>query len=300
VIEASILSAIADRLGRELALAEARYLPFRVDATIVGWLDQARAQALARFEDVFAVSTSGVEVLPNLNSVAARSEALEAVSRALADAGQLSRWRDERYAVASRFGEPPLLLLERAAARYFGIATYAAHINGLTRRDNATAMWLARRSPGKPIDPGMLDNLVGGGIAAGATVAETVAKEAYEEAGIPPHLARGAKPAGRLRICRAQPDGLQRETIFVHDLELPAEFRACNHDGEVVEHRLVSPVTAARLVANREGVDVVTADASLVILDWLLRTGEIPRDSRHHATLAALRNPPASPLAPPA
>lgn len=300
MIEASILSAIADRLGRELALPGIRYLPFRVDATIVGWLDQARAQALARFDDVFAVSTSRIELSPHLANVAARSAALEAVSRALSDAGQLSRWRDERYAVCSRFGGPPLFLLERAAARYFGIATYAAHINGLTRHVGATAMWLARRSPGKSIDPGLLDNLVGGGIAAGATVADTVAKEAFEEAGIPPDLARRSIPAGRLAVCRAQPDGLQRETIFVHDLLLPADFRPCNQDGEVVEHRLVSPVAAARLVANRDGTDVVTADASLVILDWLLRTGEIPRRSRRYATLAALRNPPASPLALPA
>jgi len=35
-----------------------------------------------------------------------------------------------------------------------------------------------------PIDPGMLDNLVGGGIAAGATVIDTVVREAWEEAGI--------------------------------------------------------------------------------------------------------------------
>lgn len=300
MIEASILSAIADRLGRELSPPDVRYLPFRVDATIVGWLDEARAQALARFDDVFAVSAAQIELSPNLDSEPARSEALEVVSRALAGAGQLSRWRDERYAVCSHFGEAPLFLLERAAARYFGIATYAAHINGLARHDGAMAMWLARRSPGKSIDPGLLDNLVGGGIAAGAAVAETVAKEAFEEAGIPPNLARRAIPVGRLAICRAQPDGLQRETIFVHDLELPADFRPCNQDGEVVEHRLVSPVTAAQLIANRGGTDVVTADASLVILDWLLRIGEIPRESPHYATLAALRSPPASPVAPPA
>ncbi len=43
-------------------------------------------------------------------------------------------------------------------------------------------MWIARRSPTKPIDPGMLDNLVGGGLAAGLTVAQTLVKEGWEEA----------------------------------------------------------------------------------------------------------------------
>ena len=43
-------------------------------------------------------------------------------------------------------------------------------------------MWIARRSPAKAIDPGMLDNLVGGGVAAGQTITTTLIKEAWEEA----------------------------------------------------------------------------------------------------------------------
>ena len=139
-----------------------------------------------------------------------------------------------------QFGAPPWFELERAAARYFGIHTYAAHVNGLVRRDGEIAMWIARRSATKSIDPGMLDNLVAGGIAAGQSVASTVVKEAWEEAGIAAALAARAQPAGTVHICREQPDGLQRETIFVHDLWLPADFVPAGQDGEVVGHRLVS------------------------------------------------------------
>jgi 8-oxo-dGTP pyrophosphatase MutT (NUDIX family) len=156
-------------------------------------------------------------------------------------------------------------------------------------------MWIARRSPDKAIDPGLLDNLVGGGIAAGADVAHTVVKEAWEEAGIPAPRARSAVPTGAVHICRAQPDGLQRETIFVHDLALPVDFAPAGQDGEVVDHRLLPLAEAARLIASADGPDVVTADASLVILDCLLRRGLIAPDLPDYLALEALRHAPLHP-----
>ncbi len=109
-------------------------------------------------------------------------------------------------------------------------------------------------------------------------------------------LAGCARPAGTVDICRAQPDGLQRETIFVHDLSLPAEFMPACVDGEAVEHGLVGLPDAARIIANAEGPDVATADSSVVILDYLLRQGAIPRDAPECAALDALRHPSCGPL----
>ena len=270
--------------------------PLIVDGRVVGALDPPRAMALARFPDRFVVDAREVRFAPHLNDAASRTDAVASVARALADEGRLSAWRDERYAVGAAPGGTPLFLLERAAARYFGIRTFAAHINGTTQRDGATAMWIARRSLHKAIDPGLLDNLVGGGIAAGATVAETVAKEAWEEAGLPTALSRTARPVGTLEIRRAQPDGLQLETIFVHDLELPNDIVPVNQDGEVVQFRLVSPGEVARLAANESGPDVVTADASLVIADWLMRHGFVPRGTvAWHALGRLPRSPHAAP-----
>src|SRR5256885_8275041 len=146
----------------------------------------------------------------------------------------------------------PLSLIERAAAHCYGSRTYVAHVNGLVSGD-PMSMWLSRRSPDKAIDAGMFDNLVGGGIAAGATVAATMVREAWEEAGIAADVAVTATPAGEVRVCRSQPDGLQRETIFTHDLSLPAEFVPSNQDSEAVEHRLVSLSEAAGLIPNDRG-----------------------------------------------
>jgi len=191
--------------------------------------------------------------------------------------------------VAVEFGAPPLVDIERAAARYFGIRTYAVHINGLVRESGGLRMWLARRSPTKAIDPGLLDNLVGGGIATGYGVLETLRKEAWEEAGIPADVAARARPQGSIDICRPQPQGLQRETVFVYDLELDADFRPANQDGEAVEHRQLTMAEAAELIADN-GEGVVTADASLVILDCLLRHGALGPDSPGLRALSAFRH----------
>ena len=116
-------------------------------------------------------------------------------------------------------------------------------------------------------------------------------KEAFEEAGIPEKLAALAQPTGAVHLCREQPDGLQRETIFVHDLWLPDDFMPVCRDGEVVGHCLVTLAEAARLIASDDGPDVVTADASLVIVDCLLRHGEIAPGTPDYFALERLRRP---------
>ena len=267
-------------------------MPLRIENDVIGWVDHERAEVLLRFADVFHRRTSSIASDLAFNaafrSSAARTAALDRVVDVLAAEGRLSAWRGERYAIATHLSAPPLCLIERAAARFFGIRTYAAHVNGLVRGD-PTSMWLARRSRNKAIDPGMLDNLVGGGIPAGATVAATMVRETWEEAGIPADVAVTATPAGEVRVCRSRPDGLQRESIFTHDLSLPADFVPSNQDGEAVEHRLVSLSEAAALIADDRGPDVVTADASLVILDFLLRQGGIDLETPTGRALDALR-----------
>ena len=286
-----IVTAIHARLASVLSALSDHYRPLCVGTIVVGWLDDARVGALARFRDVFNVETSRITFNPRLADCSSRTAALEDVTHALSAEARLSAWRDERYAVADRFEGEPIFLIERAAARFFGIKTYAAHVNGVVAGQDGARMWIARRSTSKAIDPGMLDNLVGGGIASGATVRSTLVKEAWEEAGIPPDIAAMSRFAGDVRICRAQPDGLQRETIFVHDLWLAPGFSPNNQDGEAVEHRLVGIDEAALLISRRDGTDVITSDASLVILDFLLRRGWVPPEAPEYAALDALRHP---------
>lgn len=267
----------------------APYVPIMVESVAAGWLDAERATRLLAFDDVFVAEDEAITFCGAIDTVAARSHALERVARVLAADGLLTSWRDERYAVAASFDAPPLMLLERAAARFFGIRTYAVHINGMVRLGRGDAMWLGRRSRTKAIDPGMLDNMVGGGIAAGATVRATAAKEAWEEAGIKATVADTIQSAGAVHIVRSQPDGLQRETIFVHDLWLDADFAPRNQDGEVIDFRRVALADVPAVIAQNIGDEIVTADASLVILDCLLRHGVISPDVTGYLALESLR-----------
>lgn len=285
----AIVTGIRERLEAILAAPQGRYRSFVVDGNPVGWIDDARARRLAAFADVFVVDERQIRFVDDIVRPEVRTEMMGRVARALAAEGHLSAWRSERYAVVREFGDAPCFELERCAARYFGIRTFAAHINGLVRADEDVCMWLGRRSSHKAVDPGLLDNVVGGGIAAGASIEATVIKEAWEEAGIPQAVAAEAQPAGALRICRAHPRGLERETVYVHDLWLDPGFTPKGIDGEVVEFRLETVAAAARLITNRNGNDVVTADASLVIADYLLRCDRIAAGTSDYVALDALR-----------
>src|ERR1700682_1229689 len=175
---ARIVTAIRARLAPMLSQPSGRYRPLCAGSVIVGWLDDTRAEMLAAFRDVFEVDAARISFGPGFADCRTRTAAMDDVTRALSAAGRLSAWRDERYAVADVFGGESLFLIERAAARFFGIKTYAVHINGLVAGTgvagtSGVGMWIARRSALKGIDPGMLDNVVGGGIAAGSTVRST-------------------------------------------------------------------------------------------------------------------------------
>jgi 8-oxo-dGTP pyrophosphatase MutT (NUDIX family) len=286
VIGAPILNRLVERLAAVLAPPPGDLVPWTVDGRVVGRLDERRARLVAA-DDAFVLAGGSLAFHPRIADAAARDVALDRVARELSSRGELTRWRDERYEIIAGHGRPPLHL-ERCAARFFGVATLAAHLNGTTARDAATRMWIARRSPSKPIDPGQLDNLVGGGVAAGVSVRETIVREAWEEAGIGPALAARAVHEGALSIRRLQPDGLQHETIHVHDLDLPASFVPVNQDGEVDGFRELDVAAVALVAGNTQGPDLMTADASLVVADWLWRHGHVDRGMAAAERLRAL------------
>jgi len=287
MIDAAILAAIEARIVRATAFPSSGLRRFEAAGTALGLVDDARAARLARF-GCFDVTPEAVVLDSGLATAQARSAAIADVAATLRSEGALPAWRDELYTVAPQFDAPPLFRIERGAARYFGVRTYAAHVNGIVRDGDETRMWIARRSLQKAVDPGLLDNLVGGGIAAGMRVDETVAKEAWEEAGIDATTVRAARPVGVVHAVRILFDGLQRETLFVHDLALPRTFVPSNQDGEAVGHRLVSLAEAALIVATENNDDEATLDASLVILDYLVRHGAIRPDQPRFAALVRL------------
>ena len=237
-------------LQRRIRFRPELYVPLFAGRARVGWLRPELAARLGSWPAVFASSPEKVALL--------KPEALSPVVEQLAEEGFIPGWRNERYRIADSFE------VERAAARPFGFATAAVHVNGIV----ADSMWLARRAETKPTDPGMLDNLVGGGLTSGLSVEEVLVKEAWEEAGIAAELARRAKRGGTLELLREVPEGVQCERIHVYDLELPRDFAPKNQDGEVAEARLVPLEEALHLARDTEEM---TVDAALVVLDYFSR-----------------------------
>jgi 8-oxo-dGTP pyrophosphatase MutT (NUDIX family) len=251
-----LVKALPPRLARRLRFRAELHVPFVAGRTRIGWLRPELAARLTAWPDVFETSAEAVRLLD--------SGALDRVVEQLAQDGFIPGWRNERYRIADLFD------IERAAARPFGLATRAAHVNGIVAGEN---MWLARRSNMKATDPGMLDNMVGGGVAAGLSIEEVVLKEAWEEAGIPADLARRATRAGIVEVMREVPQGVACEVAHVYDLDLAPDFLPVNQDGEVSEFTLLSFAEVHRLI---EETDELAADAALVALDCLNRRSARP------------------------
>lgn len=222
-----------------------RFVPLSLAGKRIGWVRPELAAHLASWPRVFATSPDRVALL--------NPDGLATAVEQLAKEGFVPGWRNERCRIADLFD------IERAAARPFGLTTQAVHLNGIV----GERMWLARRSPTKPIDPGMLDNLVGGGISVGFSVEATLVKEAWEEAGIPAELAQKAKPAATLGVLREVAEGVQSEIISIYDLELPEDFQPQNQDGEVSEFQLLN--------FDAVGRETLTYEAGLVARDYFNR-----------------------------
>ncbi|MBN8488851.1 MAG: DUF4743 domain-containing protein [Burkholderiales bacterium] len=231
----------------------------------VAWDD---LQALAAWPALFVHSGHAVQVLAAPGRTL--DPALDQVHRALQAQGRIRAWRDEPYPWLDAEGRR-VAVIERAASRFWGALTFGAHCNGyLAGADGRPShLWIAQRSLHKPTDPGLLDNLIGGGVPLGQTPRQALLREAWEEAGLQPHELSGLQAGRVLELHCDIPEGLQREWLFVFDLRLPPGRVPQNQDGEVAGFRCL-PVDQA-LAEVRAGT--LTTDAGLATLDFAARHG---------------------------
>ena len=262
-------------------------LPFYVGEHALGWVRPSLAQELRRWPHVFEVSGAYIRLAVRPDTPQGRTAALDEVCRELARDGHIRGWREEPVSVATRYGAPELFRIERAATRPFGFVAYGAHLNAFTRREGREHAWIARRAASKQIDPGKLDNLVGGRIAAGMSVDETLRKEAMEEAGLPPALLSGLTCVDAVRVEYSTPEGLHREILFVYDLWLKEDFVPANQDGEVSEI-LCMPVE--EVIGHLLQGDF-TLDAGAVMINGLLRLGAVLPEDASYLDLLRLMKP---------
>ena len=262
----------AERLRARLAALATR--PLRADDVPVWVAGRRVGRAAPDFARAVQAAGGGLFDLNGAGLVAdpaLRGEVLSlrwaTVLAHLRGDGWFPAWRDELYALRSPDDHEHLCVLERGVFRRFGLRSAAVHLNGL-RADGR--MWIARRSEHKAVDPGRLDNLVGGGIAAGETALQALLREAAEEAGIPAALTATAREVARLHARRPEADGVHDEALHVYALMLPDDFVPENRDGEVAAF---TPMTAAEVGAHVLA-DAFTEDAAAVASLWLLERAD--------------------------
>ena len=226
--------------------------PFRVDGQQVGWIRPDAAAAL----------DGGISV---------PAGTLQDVARRLAEAG-FGRTRHEAFDVRADPDGPVLGVVDRGALPVLGIQAAGVHLNGLVQRADGPWLWVARRAADKLLDPGKLDHLVAGGVAAGATPWHTLIKEAHEEAGLTPALLESAVAVGTLSYAMDRAEGLRRDRLHLYDVLLPEAFVPEPRDGEVQSFELW-PLPQVLDTVRRS--DDFKFNVNLVLIDLLIRQGLI-------------------------
>ncbi len=278
-----------DRIREANCHDPSAFVPLTVDRVRIGSVRPAFAARLAEHPGVFAVDDSGVALTAPLDraSLEERSEAVGAVLLALREAGAIRGWRSETFPVATAWGAPPALLVERAAVPHLGVGGVGVHLNGWVRRGREVHMWVARRAEDKPTWPGLLDQLAAGGQPVGIGLRENMLKEAEEEAGVARSLASRMRPVGIVTYVFETAEGLRPDVVFAYDLELPESFVPHNTDGEVSGFELLPIEEVAAIVRDGKAFKF---NCALVVIDFLVRHGHIEEsDPDYVAIVQGLR-----------
>lgn len=254
------LWALAQR--RAQGAVDARAVALELAGRRCGSLEPALAERLAAALPRFL--RAGATLRPSDPGLdgAGCTALLEQAARWLVQAGVVPAWRDEAIDVADADGTV-LATIDRCAVRALGITTHSARLNGRIAPDRLV---VALRAPHKRVDPGRWDNIAGGLVGAGEDPAGAIVREAHEEAGLELDRARLVRGSD-LPVCRRLADGLIRDVVHVFDVDLAADGRLANRDGEV-ERFEIWPLT--RVLEAIED-DAFTVEAALAILDSLRR-----------------------------
>ncbi|KAG2718561.1 hypothetical protein I3760_03G225600 [Carya illinoinensis] len=263
---------------------QSEFLPFVIEDEIVGYLHNGFAQHLKRFKDVF--------FFPRDDSYGGRIGAHVTLHP------MLGKPEDRTGAV----GDVVKCLGEELIPGIRNEA-YGVQMNGYIERNCQKLLWIGKRSQGKATYPGMLDQLVAGGLVHslpprqsplyfldqcipdrrsprgtpqrkshphGIACGENLVKECEEEAGIPRSIANEAIPVGAVSYMDIDGYRYKRDVLFCYDLKLPESFRPENQDGEVDSFKLLPARHVANVIRRTQ---FFKPNCSLVIIDFLFRHG---------------------------
>jgi len=250
----------------------AGFVPWKIEESVVGYLRPGLRDLLARWPDVFEITSTEVMLHRSLTEFESRSSAVDQVLPSLREEGYVRPAVGECYGVVETLGGDPLMQLDRGAVEGFGIISTGFHLNGIVGEE----MWIARRSFTKPMFPGQLDNMVAGGWPVGLTLQENVVKECSEEAGMSESLACKAAPVGVMTYVMEIEKGLRRHAMYLYDLEVPDDLIPRPVDGEVDSFMRLPIEEVSTIVRDTSEFKY---NASMAVIDYLHRTGHLTSDT---------------------
>ena len=225
----------------------------------IGSIEATLAERLRRAGLPLQASESQWQVLAPVDA------SLAAIAQWLNANGIGGRWRDEFLTVTDE-QHCAVGVIERAAVRPLGITTFAVHLVA-TRADGA--IWVQQRAANKAIDPDLWDTTMGGQVGAGESVADALARETREEAGLDLAQLQGLRRIERITFRRPVTEGYLVEHIDVFEATLADTVLPVNQDGEVQRFECLTPV---ELLVRMQG-EKFTLEAATILVAWLRRRG---------------------------
>ena len=270
------------------------FRPWYGSGQILGWFNHRFAEELRRWPEVFDVQEALVKfdsgesfTGDNDLNVQRRSEVLRTINETLVRDDVIKQTHGELYPVKQRFEDLPFAVIDRASASHYGIKAWGQHLNGYVKRNNEIHMWIAKRSVKKRTFPGMLDNMVAGGLPFDISLRKNIVKECQEEASLNEDMLYQLTSAGAISYCVETPEGLKPDILFCYDLELPESFQPVCQDGEVEEFFLLPLAEVAEIVRE---TNQFKPNCDLTIIDFLIRHGFIePFEKGYHDIVCGLR-----------
>ena len=254
------------------------FISFKYSGVQVGKVIPDFAKSLLQISDSFSLEADGLNWKPSSTGFTPLNKSMSDLTDQLLEAKLLPYRHGELYPVTTGDRNNVLFLMDRALVPFFGVAAFGQHLNGFIRRDGEIHMWISRRSQLKRYSPGKLDNFVAGGLPWGLTLEENLAKECWEEAGIPAELSARAKLVSSISYRRENEKGVKPDTMYCYDLELPEDFIPHCTDGEVEDFQLWPLEKVAQIVSSSSDFKL---NCNLVIIDFLIRHDYI--STNHHA-----------------
>ena len=250
------------------------FRPFYVDGLNYGWVGKELAEELPQSVSGIVPCGDGIALAENLTGFAARSEVLAEAATHISNLRH-KKIRNEMYPLVLAWGDEPLAQIDRVAVPWFGIRAFGVHVNGFVRKKDGIYIWVGERALDRRVDPGKLDNMIGGGQPIGLSIRENLRKEAMEEAGIAPAFIDTAKHVRTMRYRMERHGGLRNDTLFIFDLELSENFVPQNTDNEVAAFHLLPAQEVADIVHD---TDHFKFNCNIVITDFMVRHGLLGKE----------------------